>query len=525
MKKNISRYVLSEAEVDGESVLSSDGGEDSVNEYDKTDGFIASEDESSESSASESSSPKSSQLCRPVLHQDILDDERDMEDALKCADNIRRRSKEEEQRKREASASTSASALSSALHDQTIGTSLPIVSSVSSASSSFLRPTKAKLTAVSEAAISCPPTAQQPIEQSKDPKDLSQSKERSKEQQSDQSSEQPPPSKKMKTSTIPIPPKPSTSSTKSANNTKAKKQNPYHFRVEFTDGASARRFLEVIACNVTEMRFHISADAELCGLRLEAHDTNWHTAIRSQIECSITPGVDVTTGNVLNLGDVHGYSFTVSAERFMKSLDCALLKDTTLSLTKYNTAREEITFEAISNEEDVRTSYACPLISDVDSKLSNMSNIAIELGFHVNINIDVLQKLTGIAKKCDAPTIHFEVHQAVDDDDPTLLHSRMRVGFEEFGGHDFYLSARKSDEEWIPMARPPNLEDGDKQYSLKSSNDYDAAKLRLFVSKLSTDWVLVHLSNISETRPLVIECNMGGDKTSHAIMIAPRVKE
>lgn len=306
---------------------------------------------------------------------------------------------------------------------------------------------------------------------------------------------------------------------------KAKKVRPFQFRIDFTDGAGARKFLDVVASAVTEMRIHVCCTISFTGIRLEAHDAYWHTAMKSQLECMVTAGT-AADGTPLGEKDIHGTSFCVAADRFMTALDCALLKDTPLSLTRYvGGAVEEVTFEAITNEDDVHTAYAAPLIDNEDTKLGSLDKVAVELGFHVHISIDVFQKLTAIAKKCAAPTMRFDVFQAQDPKDPAILHSRMRVGFEQHGGHDFFLTARKggaAGNEWEPMSGPSEAERALLPYAQKGSNEYDAAKLRLFVSKLSTDWVLLHLSNTNTTKPMVLECNMGGELTRHTIMIAPR---
>jgi hypothetical protein len=340
---------------------------------------------------------------------------------------------------------------------------------------------------------------------------------------SDSDSEPPaPPAKRAKTLDAKhIPPRPEVMGAKPRGGTK--KARAFLFRVEFTDGVSARKFLDVVASAVSEMRFHICVEKGFTGLRLEAHDSNWHTAIRSQLECSVTAG-ETAEGAAATLSDLHDTSFTVSAARFMTALDCALLKDTTLSLTRYHATRalEEITFEAITNEDDVRTAYAAPLVASPDTQLGSLSQATVELGFHVNVNIDVLSKLCSIAKRCAAATMDFEVFQAVDKRDATVLHSRMHIGFGEYGGHDFYLTARKSGSDWVPVTGPTDAEREDLAYVRKSANSYDAAKLRLFVSKLATEWVLVHLSNSAATKPIVLEASMGSGKSNHSIMIAPR---
>ncbi len=521
----MARYTLSEATV-GAASDSDDGGDhhlsdsddekndESVNEYDHNDSFIASEDDES---------VVVSTNIRPLLSNDIREDKEDMEDALANAESIRKRCKADKERQFQSKTSANLVAAAVALKlpqrggtmcskTQTTFKAKSIVSvnesSCNSHSTTTTHPvvnafsTQLHSTAKTSAMTAAPLVSETVVLPSTLPL--------------------PTTLKRQKTL---APEKPTTMGGMGAPMTKKSKlHRSYFYRIEFTDGVNARKFLDVVASAVTEMRFHVSTEKNFMGLRLEAHDSNWHTAIRSQIECSVTAG-DRADGTAASLDDLNGMSFTVSAARFMTALDCAILKDTTLSLTRYHAqVKDEITFEAITNEDDVRTAYSAPLVASPDTQLGSLSSVVVELGFHVNVNIDVLQKLTGIAKKCGASTMRFEVHQAIDTNDAALLHSRMRVGFEDFGGHDFFLTARKSENDWLPVTGPNEDERRVIAYSLKSANDYDASKLRLFVSKLSTDWVLVHLSNCSAIKPMVMECTMGGEKTSHAIMIAPREK-
>lgn len=514
--------------------VSSDESEDSQDEYDTKDGFVVADEASSGSgSGSESDSGESEAPVRPVLPQDEKEEEDELAHALKSAESIRKRARasaETEARQAKAAAAARVTVSAPAAKDSP-------KPAAAARPGSFLRQpaAAAAVTAASSASPRASSVAvaakQTPAAPTPKKPQAAASKTPHAEDSDDEAMEAaavsvaPPPKRAKTLDTAQIPPRPVSLAlaTTSADATKkSKRAKPFLFRVEFTDGVSARKFLDVVASAVTEMRFHIIAEKGFTGLRLEAHDANWHTAIRSQLECSVKAGT-TAEGAPSTLQSLHETSFTVSAGRFMTALDCALLKDTTLSLTRYHSAvKEEITFEAITNEDDVRTAYAAPLIASPDTQLGNISHVAVELGFHVNVNIDVLAKLCSIAKKCAAATMDFEVFQAVDVHDATVLHSRMHIGFGEFGGHDFFLTSRKSGADWVPVTGPTEAEREDIVYARKSSNSYDAAKLRLFVGKLATEWVLVHLSNSNATKPLVLEASMGSGKSQHAIMVAPR---
>lgn len=485
--------------------VSADESEGSANEYDMNDGFLVDSEEEGEPAAKRARGGS----VRPVLPKDIEEEDEEQEEAVMTAEAIRKRSREHAAKEAAAAAlqatakaalQTTARAVAATAKASPVAKPEAAQAAQAAQPSSFMRPrapATEKAKAVDTAASS---SDSSPVPQAA------------------------PPAKRSKMlDSAQIPPKPLSLSAGAAPKAqKAKRPKAYLFRVDFTDGVSARKFLDVVASAVAEMRFHISAEKGFTGLRLEAHDSNWHTAIRSQLECSLTAGEHLD-GRAATLEELNGTSFTVSAARFMTALDCALLKDTTLSLTRYHShAKEEVTFEAITNEDDVRTAYAAPLIASPDTQLGSLSQVVVQLGFHVNVNIDVLAKLCSIAKKCAAATMDFEVFQAVDTRDEAVLHSRMHIGFEDFGGHDFYLTARKSGNDWVPVTGPSEAEREEIAYARKSSNSYDAAKLRLFVGKLATDWVLVHLSNNSATKPIVLEASMGSGKSNHAIMVAPR---
>jgi hypothetical protein len=537
--------------------VSSDESEESQDEYDMKDGFVVADDASDEDSANDSGSADESELpVRPVLPQDEKEQEDELAHALKSAESIRKRARESaETDARQAKAAAAARAVPYPSSSAAAAKDSPKPSATAAAPrpASFLRkpaaaaPSERSAAAAVQAATTSSPLPKktQPQPKVATPKvqasaaAVPAAAAEAMDEAADSAAESaaaseplavsvaPPPKRAKTLDVAQIPPRPASlgptlAPGASAASTKSKRAKPFLFRVEFTDGVSARKFLDVVASAVTEMRFHIIAEKGFTGLRLEAHDANWHTAIRSQLECSVKAG-STPEGGPATLQSLHETSFTVSAGRFMTALDCALLKDTTLSLTRYHsTVKEEITFEAITNEDDVRTAYAAPLIASPDTQLGNISHVAVELGFHVNVNIDVLAKLCSIAKKCAAATMDFEVFQAVDAHDPAVLHSRMHIGFGEFGGHDFFLTSRRSGTDWVPVTGPTEAEREDIVYVRKSSNSYDAAKLRLFVGKLATEWVLVHLSNSNATKPLVLEASMGSGKSQHAIMVAPR---
>ena len=209
------------------------------------------------------------------------------------------------------------------------------------------------------------------------------------------------------------------------------------------------------------------------------------------------------------------------------------LKETDLCITRYSDANDKITFESINNENDVRALYTCNLVDS--SQVDSLDGIAIELGFHVNVLMSTLKELSLNAKRCGAPTLRFDLWQAVDLTDAAVVHSKMCIGFvgpNTSGSHDFYISTRKnvsknssgeSEVKWEPLQTSVGLEAmEDLVLEKKCSNEYDNKKLRMFLNHMECSWVLVHLCTDNTTQPLVLDCMLGGAHTKHTVIVAPK---
>jgi hypothetical protein len=338
-----------------------------------------------------------------------------------------------------------------------------------------------------------------------------------------------------------IPPKPQNfgkknTFEKSEENGLNKKKNAYarkfYFRMMLTNGNIFLKFLQPVANAVQELRFNFTITPEFTGLRLEAHDPFLTLANKSRYECDIEAGEGVESTEELS-----GLSFCVQASSFLQTLNCATLPDTVLSITKYCDSPDKISCESVTNENDVKTVYACDLLAE--STIECLQGMQFNLGYHVNIYLKTLKEQTQNAKKCGASTIFFALYQVEDKDDSSITHSKLSVGFKgqsTSGCHDFYQSAKRVEKEvngdddedetkvveWdpIPCLKSAQLQSLDMKRV--SYNEYDNSKLRLFLNHMDIEWVLLHLCNDGTQRPLVMECEIGGKNTKHTIIVAPK---
>jgi hypothetical protein len=301
----------------------------------------------------------------------------------------------------------------------------------------------------------------------------------------------------------------------------------FDFRLIFTNGVLLRKFLEPAAHAVKKMRFVIcqgEPDA-FTGFKIECHDTAFTLADRGLFEC------DIESSKGPKAAD--GISFCVNAESFMEALLACTLKETDICITRYSGNDDKITFESTNNENDVRAAYTCGLVDS--SNVDSLDGISIELGFHVNVHMSTLKELSLNAKRCGAPTLKFDLWQATDTKDPTVVHSKMCVGFQgqnTTGSHDFYISTRREmkigssgNEEvsWSPLASPAGLDAIEALVmDKKCTNEYDNKKLRLFLNHMECSWVLVHLCTDNTVQPLVLDCIIGGARTKHTVIVAPK---
>ena len=312
-----------------------------------------------------------------------------------------------------------------------------------------------------------------------------------------------------------VPPKP-------AMTLKPSKGKPHDFRMIFTNGVLLRKFLEPAAHAVKKMRFVICVTPSFTGFKIECHDQAFTLADRGIFECDIDAP-----------RDVNGEIFCVTAESFMEALVSSTLKETDLCITRYSDASDKITFESTNNENDVKAMYTCTLVDS--SQVDSLDGIAIELGFHVNVQMSVLKDLSLNAKRCGAPTLRFDLWQAVDLTDAAVVHSKMCIGFvgpNTSGSHDFYISTRRnvfknaageSEVKWEPLHTSVGLEAmEDLVLEKRCSNEYDNKKLRMFLNHMECQWVLVHLCTDNTTQPLVLDCLLGGANTKHTVIVAPK---
>lgn len=285
---------------------------------------------------------------------------------------------------------------------------------------------------------------------------------------------------------------------------------PFDFRMTFTNAALLRKFLEPVAHSVNKMRFTLMRSPEFTGFSMEAHASDFTLANKSKFECDIE-GAETT--------------FCVNTRAFMHALNASSLKDTTISITKYGSSLDAITFEAINNESDVRTTYTCNLLEN--SQVESLSFISLKLGFHVNIHLSLLKDLILNARKCQASTLLFELWQSSMSNE--IIHSKMKIGFqgiETSGTHEFFLSAKKIQKDGLTAWEPQSTAIvNTMEMTKKCHSEYDNNKLRLFVNHMESQWVLVHLSNDNKPEPLVLEFIMGGKNTKHVVMIGPKVED
>jgi len=308
----------------------------------------------------------------------------------------------------------------------------------------------------------------------------------------------------------------------------------FDFRLTFTNGTLLRKFLEPAAHAVKKMRFVVRQNSKFTGFEIECHDQAFTLADRGIFECDVECGRKHDAGQKPT---ADGSSFCVNAESFMEALVASTLKETDLRITRYmatdDTESNQITFESTNNENDVRTVYNCNLVDS--SAVDSLDGITIELGFHVTVQMSTLKELSLNAKRCGAPTLHFDLSQAVDTHDASIVHSKMCVGFEgtnTSGSHDFFMSMKKSTNRrpdgtteitWTPVTTVDGLDALEvMNLEKKCSNEYDNKKLRLFLNHMECPYVLVHLCTDNTTQPLVLDCIIGGANTKHTVIVAPK---
>ena len=324
-----------------------------------------------------------------------------------------------------------------------------------------------------------------------------------------------------------VPPKPSGLGTQK----KKLASKPYEFRLTFINGVLLRKFLEPAARAVKRMRFVVcqSDPSEgpdgFTGFKIECHDPAYTLADRGMFECDVDSNSKESKA--------HGATFCVDASSFMEALLSSTLKETCICITRYEDNKDRVTFESTNNENDVRTVYTCGIVDP--TSIDSLDGISIDLGFHLHVQMATLKELSLNAKRCRAPTLIFELYQAVDPVDTSITYSKMCVGFggeNTSGTTDFYIGMRKttvtlddgtSKSLWKPLENPLKIESMESMSLEKRSyNEYDNKKLRKFLNNMECQFALVHLCTDNTAQPLVLDCVLGGSKTKHTLIVAPK---
>jgi hypothetical protein len=305
---------------------------------------------------------------------------------------------------------------------------------------------------------------------------------------------------------------------------------PYEFRLTFINGVLLRKFLEPAARAVKRMRFVVcQSDPKdpdgFTGFKIECHDPAYTLADRGMFEC------DVDSNSKESKAD--GATFCVDASSFMEALLSSTLKETCICITRYEDNKDRVTFESTNNENDVRTVYTCGIVDP--TSIDSLDGISIDLGFHLHVQMATLKELSLNAKRCRAPTLIFELYQAVDPSDSSITYSKMCVGFggeNTSGTTDFYIGMRKTTIQlddgttkalWKPLENPLKIEVMESMSLEKRSyNEYDNKKLRKFLNNMECQFALVHLCTDNTAQPLVLDCVLGGSKTKHTLIVAPK---
>ena len=327
-----------------------------------------------------------------------------------------------------------------------------------------------------------------------------------------------------------IPPKPSNMGLK-----QILPKKPFDFRMTFINGILLQKFLLPASKAVKKMRFVIcnpESPTAFHGFKIECHDPSFTLADRGLFECDIESG---TSKNI------DGTTFCVCADAFMEALRASSQRETDLCITRFLTKElvEEdfITFESINNENDVRARYTCSLLDF--SQVDTLDGISIDLGFHATVQMSILKELSLNAKNCKATTLKFDLWQSVDSKDSNVTHSKMSIGFRgedghASGSHDFCITMRREESSdltskkttWTPISSENFASEfTDQKMAQKCSNEYDNKKLRKIIKHMECPYVLVHLCTDNTPQPLVLDCEMGGHRTKHTLIVVPKCED
>jgi hypothetical protein len=133
-----------------------------------------------------------------------------------------------------------------------------------------------------------------------------------------------------------------------------KDSKDFFFKMTFTHGPLLTKFLEPVAKSVKKIRFALCKTPDFTGFKMEAHDAFFTLANQSRFECDVEVGKGIH-GGLMSDAEINKYIFCVRSKSFMDALSASALKETTLSIARYHETSDQITFESINNENDVRT--------------------------------------------------------------------------------------------------------------------------------------------------------------------------
>ena len=300
----------------------------------------------------------------------------------------------------------------------------------------------------------------------------------------------------------------------------------YFYKISLNNPSLFFKFVNAIASAVTELKISLVISELFTGLNVESHDSYMHIACKSKFSCNIEKN------------DAHKIlkPIHVLASTFLQTLNMSdSIGDSILTITRYEDEPDKLMFECISDENDASSSWFCDLLET--SHIESLEGIKLTLHYHVNLRLKSLKQLCSNAKKSGATSLLLELFQCKDANDPDILHSLLCIGFKgnlTSGKNKFYQSAKKvviqesstnKKIEWNQLSGLTEEEKVNLKYELKSSNEYDNGKLRMFLNHMDIEWVLFHLCDDESEQPLVLDCILADKNTKHCIIVAPKVKK
>lgn len=310
---------------------------------------------------------------------------------------------------------------------------------------------------------------------------------------------------------------------------KSEKSRKYSYQISLNNPSLFLKFINAIASAVTEIKLILCVSDSFTGLNVESHDSYMHIASKSKFSCSVMYG-ESESKNPSSVTPIN-----VLANTFLQTLNMSdSIGDSVLTITKYLDTPDKLCFECTSDENDASSSWSCDLLDT--SHLESLEGIKLTLHYHVNLRLKSLKQLCANAKKSGSNSLLIELYQCTDREDENILHSLLCIGFTgtlTSGKNKFYQSAKKSviEEgktrriEWNQLSGLTEEEREKMKYELKSSNEYDNGKLRMFLNHMDIEWVLLHLCDDSSEQPLVLDCILADKNTKHCVIVAPKVKK